>query len=532
MKLFFQILVSWFNAVAVLCKNMIDSNRHIKIIITVPVLILLVIIGIFVRLPPQGNTIKNIDEVIPLLVHDGMRERGDVNTDLAKTIPPLPCNFGAVRFNLSGYMLASFLLTPEKLDEPHLRDLRFLNLVFFFATVGIFLTVCGILKLDMFAAVIGVAIICVAPGLVHDGQMARPEAFLTLAFAAFVLGLAISKRWIAYGFLVAGLGAGIAVSIKFTFLMLVIPPLYLLLHYNLKVKYCSLVSGLFLFALAVGFLIGTPYAILDFNGFLQGVRALFTQYSAGFPPHSTPDGRISLFRQVYFYLGVYGLVFISPLAGFLFARRFSANSLFLRRFFFSLACLYTVFFIVLGINPVFFERNLHPFIFLMALSSALILNAMPGVRMRMLLAVAFLVPLGIWTYMINHVQTTAHLEQVQSKIQNITNQYAGLPIIDVSLVEKKQLFGIIRQIDLGDELSRELRSSYISQGYCVVGSYISPFNCLPTSTLNTYLDQNIYVLYKPCKRTEPLIIDTDVKSGSTPVPRIGGEDTKSKEECP
>ncbi|MCX6983283.1 MAG: hypothetical protein NT118_00840, partial [Lentisphaerae bacterium] len=67
---------------------------------------------------------------------------------------------------------------------------------------------------------------------------------------------------------------------------------------------------------------------------------------------------------------------------------------------------------------------------------------------------------------------------------------------------------------------------------CVVGIYISPFNCLPTSTLNTYLDQNIYVLYKPCKRTEPLIIDTDVKSGSTPVPRIGGEDAKSKEECP
>jgi hypothetical protein len=157
---------------------------------------------------------------------------------------------------------------------------------------------------------------------------------------------------------------------------------------------------------------------------------------------------------------------------------------------------------------------------------------MPGVRMRILLAFLFLVPLGIWTYIINHVQTTAHQEKVQSKIQNITNQYAGLPIIDVSLVEKKQLFGIIRQVDLGDELSKKLRSSYIRQGYGLVGSYISPFNCLPTSTLNTYLDQNIYVLYKPCIRIEPLIIDADVNSSSTLVPRINDEYAKPKKEHP
>ena len=136
----------------------------------------------------------------------------------------------------------------------------------------------------------------------------------------------------------------------------------------------------------------------------------------------------------------------------------------------------------------------------------------------MLLAIAFLVPLGIWTYMINHVQTDRYQEQVQAEIQNITGQYAGLPETEVSLVEIPQPFGLIRQLDFGDEMSAKLRRSYISQGYRIVGSHISPFNCLPTSTLNTYLDQNIYILFKPRNGKSPSAIGPEVKPDTAPAP--------------
>jgi hypothetical protein len=137
---------------------------------------------------------------------------------------------------------------------------------------------------------------------------------------------------------------------------------------------------------------------------------------------------------------------------------------------------------------------------------------MPNVKMKILLGMVFLVTLGVWTYIINSVQIIAHQEQVQAKIQNITGRYPGLPMMNVSLVEKTQPFGLIHQEDFGDELSKKIRNSYISRGYVIVGSYISPFNFLPTSTLNTYLDRNIYILYKPHDSVKPSAIKPDVNS--------------------
>ncbi len=458
-------------------------------------IVLLAFIGLSVR-KPVDESIKNIDERIPLGMHASMWSNNNLNTDWSSASPVLPYNFSKFRFNFSGYILGSYLLTPaEKDDTQHLSDLRMLNRCFFIVTLILFAVICSMLGISSVSTIVGLTILTFAPGLVHDSQMARPESFLTLLVCFLIFGLVFSKRIKSVGYTITGIALGIGIATKFTFVLLSLLVLYAIFDS----KKDRIKNTVFFVAFTLlGFFLAAPYVVFDFQGFWRGIQSLNIQYSQSHFPHSIFDKSTSFFTQIPFFIKVYGFVFLSPLVMAVYCSRFPGKFKNTAGVLVSLAVVYVIFFVTLCLHSVFFERNFHPLILIMALSCTVIVEMVPRTMWQLVIGVILFAPLIYWTYIINLVQYPSYHTQINNRLDELTKSLHTSTPIDVSLFSKIQSCGLIRQIDYSDKSSNDLRQAYLDQSYRICGSCISKFNALPTSTLHTYLDPSIYILYKPC----------------------------------
>lgn len=481
---------SYLHSVGEISKGM--PHFDLKLVISI---IILMLIGTFIRMP-TSDSIMNIDEIIPLRVHANMQNNNNLNTDWGSVIPELPYDFGKVRFNFSGYILFSYLLTPTQNDSTeHLSDLRRLNRFYFIASLILFSIICSMLGIRFVPAFFGLIILTIAPGLMHDAQMARPESFLTLIVCLVILGSVTSRRNYFLGYGVAGLALGIGMATKLIFAILILPLLCAIVTSGNNKIYSSIIVVI---TTVIGFLLAAPYAVLDPQGFMDGLKALNLQYSGEHYPHSATDGTIPIYVQLSFFMMVYGLVFLSPLAMTVLRYTFpiKANPNF--GILLTLVLAYLVLFIFLGIHPVFFERNFHPFIIIMALNSAIILDMVPRIRWQIIIGALMIAPLLYWTCIINLVERSSHRARFNSELEEIV-KISGMQPTELNIHSTVQDCGLFKQIDYNDRISFEQRQSYLNNSFNIVASHTSSFNLLPISTLHTYLDQNIYVLFKECQ---------------------------------
>jgi hypothetical protein len=474
--------------------NNILKAMQARYFLPVSSIILLALIGSYLRMP-AGDSIMNIDEIIPLHVHANMQSNNNLNTDWGNVTPELPYEFGKVRFNFSGYMLYSYLLTPAQNDSTkHLSDLRRLNRIYFVATLIVFTVMCSMLGAGFGPTSSGLVILTIAPGLVHDAQMARPESFLTLIVCLVILGSVIGKKKHFAGYIVAGLALGTGIATKLIFAILALPLLYSILEsrHN-KINYLTIAA----IAVVTGFILAAPYAVVNPEGFIDGLKALNSQYSGEHYPHSAVDGSTSIYAQISFFMLVYGFVFFSPVAMAILYNSSAARFDYSYGILLSLVAAYLILFIFLGLHPVFFERNFHPFIVIMALSSVIILNKVLKTKWQIVISIIMISQLLYWTCIIQLVERSSSRAKYYTELEEVVKN-TGLQPTELNIHSNVQECGLFRQVDYNDQISLNQRQAHLDKSYRVVASHISSFNILPTSTLHTYLDQNIYILYKEC----------------------------------
>src|SRR4051812_38382282 len=249
---------------------------------------ILVLIAFFALRLIRGAAIINQDELIPLRLAEAMSARGtlDPNWNWA--------DLGILKYDSYNFyfynLLAFFVIKPAQwLGLPALGALRVANIVMQLATLwlarGTLRRIGGDMRSQLFAC----ALIAVAPGLVQDAYMARPESLIYLFTALLIwvltLDIALTYRMASVGLV---LGAGIAVKVTFASagLLVLVPLAEQWRERSLREwGVCAAVLG---FCTAVAFAIAAPYALFHPLVYLNGLAQLAQQYSNPHPPHSLP----------------------------------------------------------------------------------------------------------------------------------------------------------------------------------------------------------------------------------------------------
>ena len=250
------------------------------------------------------DRITNIDESIPIAVSYAMYSSGRLDPNWARA--ELTSSLKYPQYNFYTYNIASHgvlkLMKLVRVDPLVL--LRFANLVY--QAIAIAAVVAALWNIGASTLVLWLAasLLTVAPALVHDAHMARPESFLYMLFALATLAATLPIRLVARAALV-GVLVGIGTACKVTFLatgLVLLPFLWPLSRQTLAAASVAAV------ATVAGFAISAPYAVINFDVLMNGMRYLFAQYTSAHPPHSLlePSALGSIAWTIEFLLKLYG----------------------------------------------------------------------------------------------------------------------------------------------------------------------------------------------------------------------------------
>jgi 4-amino-4-deoxy-L-arabinose transferase-like glycosyltransferase len=220
-----------------------------------------------------------------------------------------------------------------------------------------------------------------------------PTGFFVLLSFYFAYLVWEEGEW--YHYLFAGLSAGLAASAKYNGLLVIISLLIAHLLSPKRRDYASLLVGIMAFP--IGFLIGTPYALIDPAQFLFGFRAEQIHYR--FQGHQGAEHEFWWYAQYLYSVGAGQLLSLIAIIGFVYGffkgwRKHLVLSVFP-----------VLYFIVMSSFIVKFERNLIPMLPFLALwcawgvegVSALLWRAIQSWRTRysLLVLMRIIIPLVI-----------------------------------------------------------------------------------------------------------------------------------------
>jgi hypothetical protein len=453
---------------------------------------ILVLIAFFALRLIRGEAIVNQDELIPLRLAEAMSARGtlDPNWNFA--------DLGILKYDSYNFylynLLAFFVIKPAQwLGLPALGALRVANVVMQLATMWLARDALRRMGADMRSQLFACALIAVAPGLVQDAYMARPESLIYLLIALLIwtltLDIALTTR-MAFAGLV--LGAGIAVKVTFASAgLLVLVPVAE--HWRERSMHewgvCAAAVGL---CTALAFAIAAPYAVIHPGVYLNGLARLAEQYRNAHPPHSLAS--YSFASQVWwtarYFVELYGPLLPVALAGPVWLRGPA------RRWAIGLVACWLVLAFYFATQRVFFERNFAHGLVPLLLASTLALQGVKSSAGRYVLAAAMLLPMTYWSSQIaiavrssfgsqeyelrNHLRVT---HRIGARLWGQDHTPASCDTIAI--------------IEYNDAQTRDYVAELEQSGFRLIGHYRGRFGALVTSTLKSYLDPGFYYLRCP-----------------------------------
>lgn len=159
-------------------------------------------------------------------------------------------------------------------------------------------------------ALLAAGLLALAPTAVKFSRLVTPDALVTLfVLAALFASLRVLREGRARDYLLAGLCVGLAASSKYNGILAVVS---IVAAHGLRFGAGSVAQwrllALAAFAVVAGFLLATPYALLDWPAFRVGLAFEFNHYSTG---HPGMEG-----RALQWYLGHLGVTggLLLPLA--------------------------------------------------------------------------------------------------------------------------------------------------------------------------------------------------------------------------
>jgi hypothetical protein len=452
------------------------------------------VLAVFVALRLNLSDVQlNIDELIPIKVSEAMRARGDLDPNWK--FADLPWFWNRDQYNFYFYNIVAHAVVTlgSWFGAAPLPALRLANVVFQLCALAFAVDALRRLGAGAFGVAVGGALLAVAPGLVQDAGMARPESLIYLVAAAQVwiltLPVAEVRRALLFG-LVLGIGCAIKVTYALTGSLLVVA--WLLAWGERPHRWLRGVLALAAGA-ALGFAAAAPYAVIRPTVFMSGLAALAETYNTGLPPHSLPQ--FDVVRQVFwiggYFLQLYGPIVLAALAApFLLQGRQRGLAIAVIVF----ALLVFVYFIG---KPVFFERNFSHVLLPLLLIAALAVAALRSFAWRIAAAAVLVLSMGYWSVQIAAATHDRDIAVARFEAANGLNPSERLPFdasVDRTVPARCETISLI---DHNDQWTADFLVQLEAQGFVPIARYRGRFSPLVTSTLHTYLDSDVHYLRCP-----------------------------------
>jgi hypothetical protein len=441
-------------------------------------LLLAAFLGLRIDIGSQENS---MDERIVLAVSKGMSEssRLDPNWIFAS-----PHYYQYPQYNFYSYnMLSHFWITlTSPLRVEPVIVLRIMNVLYQVAALGLVILTLRKIGMPQTGLIAAAALLTVMPGMVHDAHIARCESFLYLLFAG-AMYCAVTDR-----FLVGGLILGLGAAAKVTFLasgLLFIPALVAVGSSRQALLRRAVTIGV---ATLVGFAASAPYAVINFPVFITGLSRIRSIYLAHGPgPHRlldpTPVNN-----------ALHAVAFFTILSGSLILSGIIAPLLNRARIFLGVWMSSVAVFVYFAAVPFFIERNFSLAIF----GFAVLLSAWIGSCRARLLALpalaAALIPMAYWSIQIARSSYEGpFIRQSQWQAAHLREPVTPFWTAKPNLADELSVCsGVLGIPDFNDDYSQRLHDYVRSTGRKEVWHYVSRFSIVPTSTLHTYLDMDMY----------------------------------------
>lgn len=444
------------------------------------------VVALFVALRLNLSDVElNIDELIPLKVSEGMSARGDLDPNWR--LADLPWYFKVDQYNFYFYNMVAHaaLKLGAWFAAPALPALRFANVLFQLLALAVSIDALRRIGRDRFTLALAGVLLAVAPGLVQDAGMARPESLLYLvaALQIWVLTLPLSARWCAFLF-GALIGAGMAIKASYALAVVMIAVPWLLAWRDRAPRLLLESAAVLCLGAALGFAIAAPYAVIHAQTFIAGIVSLNHHYTyETHAPHSLPSYGVvpqTLWLGGYL-VQLYGLVPLAAIAApFLLTGK-------VRNLAAGFAVLVVLLFVYFVGKPVFFERNFSYMLVPMLLAAALGVSALRHGTWRIVAATILVLPMAYWSFQI------ASAVHDRSSVARFEAANALSPSVRLNFDEayNKEIPARCETIAVSD-FNEPWTAQYLTlleaQGFVPIARYRSRFSRLVTSTLHTYLD--------------------------------------------
>ena len=463
------------------------------------------ILCLFISMRCLTNVNLNVDETIPLRVSDWMRESGTLNPNWANADLVEFLKYDQYNFYFYNIVAHISLVVGSWFGIEQLVTLRILNLLLQLAmmlVIGDCLRRLGAGTLGIAAGALSVFLF---PLLAQDATMARPECLVAL-IASIVAWLSVSVPHRIYGPALIGFAIALGVAIKFSFFVFAAPLAIYWVVRNRVFQVQALGSTIGFGAVGgiVGIVVAMPYALVNFDVYLNGIEYLMTQYSGQHPPHSRVG--LSFFAQLEWILLYFaitaGALLIFTVLGSCVVRvaREKGAVFFIAPFLLMLFYFAT--------KSVFFERNFSQSIPTLCIAFGLVVHGVKSdldastrnfgySSLAALLLFLSLGQMAYWSSTITDATERFGERRVQSENQaNLVNfsemGFAG------SIHNVVPECGSIALLEYNDPWTEGQLLNLQNSGYAKIGDYKSRFSIIPTSTLHVYLDPDIHYLSKPC----------------------------------
>jgi 4-amino-4-deoxy-L-arabinose transferase-like glycosyltransferase len=354
-------VISLFDFTVFIAYNLTMIMAHWKKWISYILVLLCCAAYIFFRLS-VGDTYAHPDEIVPLKIIDNIFITGCWDTNWA--LADLPPWFKSDQYTFSSYILTSAVMIKFMYSVPHILTpdtnfiivLRLYSALFHVITILLTYAVGKSLFDSRRIGIVAAWLAAVFPLLFQDSLYARPESFTAMFTLLLVLLLARQRQnpKIPWFFIIGGL-IGFLVATKITFLVLLALPCILGFRRRNRSRWFYIQLTVILAIGAVGgFVLGAPYALVNWSSYLHGLTFLFSRYAEGHRPYGLPDGNIPerlAYSWHYFSAIGAGLFILLAVAGWLLLLKKKLYDVFLAIGLFFFVIVY------FSTKSAFFERN-------------------------------------------------------------------------------------------------------------------------------------------------------------------------------